>query len=146
MSLNKEYVAKMEAGVKQLVENSAYDKVTNHAVFDKDKVELPKGVTLESMETHVNFLNDLTAQTETAVSQIARTEFGNNDKLTTVDGTLDFGFFSINSQHHLQQQVGDEHLYGQSTTAIDYVHSDEQAQWVADQRQASLTEAAKLFG
>lgn len=146
MSLNKEYAEKMEAGVKELVENSTYDKVTNHVVFDKEKVSLPEGVTVESMQTHVNFFNDLSALTESAVSQIARTEFATNDKLTTVDGTLDYGFFSINSQHHLQQQVGEEYLYGQSTTAIDYVHTEEQTQWVADQRQASTAEAAKLFG
>jgi hypothetical protein len=146
MSLNKEYTDFMSGGVKNLVDNAKYDKGTNHVTFDASKLELPEGVTNESMKTHVGVINQLAAQAEVATSEIARNEYAENDKLTTVDGTLDFGGFHINSQHHLKQQVGDDFLHGISTTAIDYIHSDEQTMWLQEQRDSSAALAAKLFG
>lgn len=146
MSLNKEYGDLMSKGVDNLVKNSEFNKGTNHVTFDASKVEMPEGVTQESLKQHVDFINDLSAQTEVATSQIARDQFAHNDKLTTVDGTLSFDSFSINSQHHLRQQVGDEYLYGVSTTAVDYVHPQEQALWIEEQRQANVDLATKLFG
>jgi hypothetical protein len=146
MSLNNSYTDFMNAGVKSLVDNSNYDKATNHVTFDASKLELPEGVTAESMQSHVSVINQLSAQAETAVAEIARTQFADNNKLTTVDGTLDFGGFTVNSQHHLQQQVGDDFLWGISSTAIDYVHSEEQTSWLTEQRDASADLAAKLFG
>jgi hypothetical protein len=98
------------------------------------------------MKTHVNVINELSAQAEAATAQIAREQYANDNSLTTIDGTLNFGGFSINTQHHLQQQVGDEHLWGISTTAVDYLHSDEQAAWLSEARDASRDLATKLFG
>lgn len=145
MSLNEQYTKNMSEGVKALVEGASFDKVTNHVTFKPDSVKMPEGVTTESLKTHVDFINDASAMTEPAVSQIARREFKDNEKLTTVDGTLDFGGFNINSQHHLQQQVGDEYLYGVGTTAIDYIHSEDQTLWLSEQRDANVAEATKLF-
>lgn len=146
MSLNKEFTAAMNDKVKALVENSSYNTGTNHATFDASKVDMPEGITQESLKEHVGFINELTAQTEVATAQIARDQFAKNDKLTTVDGTLAFDSFTINSQHHLKQQIGDEALYGLSTTAVDYVHTQEQTLWLEDQRQANVSLASKLFG
>ena len=120
MSLNQEYTEAQNAAVKQLVENSTFEKATNHAVFDASKLELPEDITPESMQAHVTYINQLSGQVEVATSQIARDQFADNNKLTTIDGTLDFGGFTINSQHHLKQQVGDDFLHGISSTAIDY--------------------------
>lgn len=146
MSLNNEYSTQMDNVVNGLVENSAYDKATNHVVYDASKLELPKGVTEESMKTHIGFINELSGAAEVATAQIARDQYAENDKLTTVDGTLSFGGFNINSQHHLKQQVGEDHIYGGSTTAVDYIHSSEQAEWLDTQREANSQAAAKLFG
>lgn len=146
MSINKNYGEYMDAGLKAIVENSTFDKATNHVTFNADKLEMPKGVTKDSIETHVNYFNDLSVLTETATAQIARDQFASNDKLTTLDGTLNLGAFSINSQHHLKQQVGEESLFGLSTTAIDYVHTTEAADWLETQRKASGELAEKLFG
>lgn len=146
MSVNKTYGETMDLGVKGLIEHSNYDKVTNHATFDASKVEFPEGVTPESLGTHVTFINDLTAQAEEATAQIAREQFGRNDKLTTIDSTLAFDMFSINSQHHLRQQIGDDFIYGGATTIVDYVHTDEQATWLNTQRTANQELAEKLFG
>lgn len=145
MSINKEYGEWMEKGVKGLVDAHDYNKATNHITFDSEKVELPKGVTQDSILQHVNFFNDISAQVETATSQIARSQFENNKELTTVDGTLNLGGLNINSQHHLKQKVGEDYLWGQSTTAVDYTHTEEQAVWLDTQRTASQEQAAKLF-
>jgi len=146
MSLNKEYAAAQNEAVKQLVENSTYDKATNHATFDASKLELPEDITPESMQAHVTYINQLSGQVEVATSQIARDQFADNNKLTTIDGTLDFGGFTVNSQHHLQQQVGDDFIHGVSTTAIDYYHSEEQTDWLQEHRDSAASLAAKLFG
>lgn len=146
MSVNKTYGESMDLRVKELVDNSAYDKSTNHVTFDAAKLEKPEGITEESVKSHVNWFNDLAAQTEQATAQIARTQYGENDKLTTLDGTLNMGAFTINTQHHLKQQIGEEYAYGNSTTAVDYVHSAEQAAWLDTQRTADRDLATKLFG
>ncbi len=153
MSINKQYGEYMDKGLKAIVESSNFDKATNHVTFDADKLDMPKGVTKDSIKTHVTFFNDLStlteliaALTEQATAQVARDQYAENNKLTTIDGTLNLGAFSINSQHHLKQQVGEEYLYGQSTTAVDYVHSSEAADWLNTQRIASQELAQKLFG
>jgi hypothetical protein len=146
MSLNQEYTEAQNAAVKQLVENSTFEKATNHAVFDASKLELPEDITPESMQAHVTYINQLSGQVEVATSQIARDQFADNNKLTTIDGTLDFGGFTINSQHHLKQQVGDDFLHGISSTAIDYYHSEEQTDWLQEHRDNATSLAAKLFG
>jgi hypothetical protein len=146
MSLNKEYGEHMNNGVAGLVKHGTYDKATQHVTFNSAELPLPEGVTADSMKTHVNVINELSAQAEAATAQIAREQYANDNSLTTIDGTLNFGGFSINTQHHLQQQVGDEHLWGISTTAVDYIHSDEQAAWLTESRDSSRELAAKLFG
>lgn len=145
MSINEQYSKNMSEGVKALIEGASYDKVTNHVTFKDDSLKMPEGVTKESLNTHVNFINDASAMTEQATAEIARREQASNEKLTTLDGTLDFSGFTINSQHHLRQQVGDDWLHGVSTTAIDYVHSEDQTLWLSQQRDANVEEATKLF-
>lgn len=145
MSLNEQYSKNMSEGVKALVEKASFDKVTNHVTYDINSVKMPEGVTKETLKTHVDFINDVSAIAEVATSEIGRREFATNNKLTTLDGSLDFGSFQINTQHHLQQQVGEEFLYGVGTTAIDYVHSEDQTLWLSEQRDANVAEATKLF-
>lgn len=146
MSVNKDFGEFMEAGVKGLVEHSKFNKATNHVTYDASKLELPEGITVESLKDHVTVINNLSAQAEVATQRIAHEQYEQNDQLTTLDGTLDMGAFTINSQYHLKQQVGEEFLYGQATTAVDYMHAPEQAEWLSDQRAASQDLAAKLFG
>lgn len=145
MSVNKEYGEFMEAGVKGLVEHHEFNKSTNHATFDAKELQLPEGVTKESLEQHVEAINNLSAQVEAATQQIAHQQFEHNDQLTTIDGTLNLGSMTINSQYYLKQQVGEEALFGQATTAVDYMHTAEQAEWLQNQRTSSQELAAALF-
>lgn len=146
MSVNKSYDEVMKETVEGLVKNSDYDKATNHVTFNPEKLVFPEGVTPETVKTHVEWINDLTASTEQATAEMARDLFKENDKLTTLDATLSLGSFSINSQHHLSQQVGEEFIYGNSLTAVDYMHTTEQADWLDTQRTANQELATKLFG
>jgi len=146
MKLNKAFNDSMTKSVKSLVDNANFNTATKHVTYDASKVEMPEGVTLDSLKAHTTFINELSGQVETATAQIARDRRAEDDTLTTLDGTLDMGAFTINSQHHLQQKVGDEYIYGQGTTAVDYMHSEEQSLWVQTQRTASQEQAAKLFG
>lgn len=145
MSVNKEFGEAQQKRVSKLVENSTFDKSTNHAFFDAGKLDLPEDITEKSLSTHINFINELSGQIEVATSEIARTQFEHNKKLTTIDATLSLGSLTFNSQHHLVQQAGDEKFYGLSTTAMSFAHSEEQAEWLQEQRTASQEQAAKLF-
>lgn len=146
MSVNRTYGEEMDLRVKEMVGTSSYDKATNHVTFDPAKLEKPEGITDESIKTHVDWFNDVSAIAEQATAQVARTQFESNNKLTTLDGTLELGAFTVNTQHHLRQQVGEEQVYGQSTTAVDYVHNTEQAAWLATQRKSDTELATALFG
>lgn len=135
----------MESSVKSLVENVDYAKSTAHATFSPTSIEMPEGVSLETIESHIRFFNDVTGAVEVATAQVARNEFESNKELTTIDGTLTLGDLVINSQHHLQMKVGDTHVYGASTTAVDYIHSEEQSDWLIKAREVNHQEASKLF-
>lgn len=145
MSQNKSFAEKMSAGVTGLVANADFNKGTKHVSFNAEKVELPEGVTVDTINTHIDLFNTLSAQTEVATAEIGRTERANDDTLTTVDGSLQIGNLLINSQHHLSQKAGDDTLYGLSTTTVDYVHSAEATDWLSKQRESNQQLAEALF-
>lgn len=147
MSLNNEYAELMGNGVTSLVEHHNYNKATNHVTFDPAKLEMPKGVTPESLQTHVNYINNTSGQVREATAQIARTQYAENPKLTNVDGTLEIGGVVFNSQHHLKQSIGeDAYLFGHSTTQVSYQHSADHADWLSEHDQINIDLATKLFG
>lgn len=146
MSLNSEYAKLMGNGVATLVEHHNYNKASNHVTFDAAKVEFPENITTESLQQHVEFINNTSGQVREAVAQIARTQHADNSKLTTVDGTLELGGVVFNSQHHLRNQIGeDTYMYGHSTSQTTYHHSSEHANWMAEQDQVNVDLATKLF-
>lgn len=146
MSLNNEYAKLMGNGVATLVEHHNYNKASNHVTFDASKVEFPENITPESLQEHVSFINNTSGQVREAVAQIARTQHAENNKLTTVDGTLELAGVVFNSQHHLRNTIGEDvHMYGHSTTQTTYVHSDDHATWMAEQDQINVDLATKLF-
>ena len=145
MSQNKSFADKMAAGVTGLVENADWSKATRHATFAGDKVTLPDGVTVDTINAHIDLFNTLTSQAEVATAQIGREQRKEDDTLTTVDSTLTLGNFVVNSQHQLSQKAGEDTLYGLSTTTVDYVHTEEQTDWLSKQRESNQELAAALF-
>jgi hypothetical protein len=146
-ALNKEFGESMDLGIKNLMDNHKFHKATTHVEFDASKLSMPEGITLDSIATHSEYINNLALQAESATSQIARQLHGDNKELTTLDSTLKLGnALDINSTHHLRQQVGEEYIYGGHTTAVDFHHSQMQADWLSNNRAADQDLAAKLFG
>ena len=139
------YADEMDAGVVNLKDHATIDKITKHITYDASKVKLPDGWTLEMLNKAGNIVNDLSLCADAATAVIGREMRADDENLTTVDSTLDLGQIQINSQHHLRQQVGEEYLYGLSTTTTDFIHSEEAANWLETQRQSSISEAEKLF-
>lgn len=146
MSLNKAFQTQMKKTVANLVDNADVIKETNTVVFDASKIELPENVTQDSIQTHVDFFNDVSAAQEAATADIANSLFANNDKLTTVDSTLILGEgLTIQSQHHLKQKVGDDYIYGESTTMLNFLGNEDQAKWLDDIRETNKLTATALF-
>lgn len=147
-NLNKEFGESMDKGIANLVENHEFHKATNTVVFNADQLNLPDGVTKDSLATHMTFLNDTSLQVEAATSQLARKYHEENKDLTRLDSALNFGSgVSVNSIHNLRQQTGkEEYIYGHGTTAVDFHHNQQQADWLASNRASDQELAAKLFG
>lgn len=146
MSMNQNFEEFMEAGVNNLVDNADVNNASAHATFQLGAEQYPEGITPESLLQHVDFINNTGAQVDAATAQLARQAYEQNNDITNFDGTLDLGALTISSQHVLRQELGEQTIYGNSTTATDYVFSEQLNQW-QDQMNASNAEAAaKLFG
>ncbi|UVD32201.1 hypothetical protein [Vibrio phage phiKT1028] len=139
------YADIQKALVKSMTENGEYNKGTNVVVFDADKLEMPKGITSESIESHVNYLNQVSGAVEVATANMARDLHKDNEELNNLEGTLSIPGVTFNSEHTLRTEIGEETLYGGSTTITDFVHTEEAADWLAEQRASNETLARKLF-
>lgn len=142
---NKTYAETQKEAIGKLIENGTYDKATAHTHFDETKVTLPEGVTIETINAHISLFNDLNGQVEDAVAQQTRTAHAENDKILSTTGSLTMGNLAITSQHHLQQKIGEQVLYGGSVTAADYIYSQEANDWVATMQSNNASMAENLF-
>lgn len=147
MAKNKTYGEVQNAGVAALVKNGSYDKATAHVHYDATKLEHPEGITNESIALHVPYFNALGGQVTAATAEVARTAHAENKDILKVDGTLTLpGGMVIHSEHELRQKVGEnEYLFGQSTTMVDYQHSEEAAAWYDSIQASNAAIAESLF-
>lgn len=129
-----------------LVKNHKYEKATNVIMFDAEKLDMPEGVTTDSIQTHVNYLNQVSGAMEVATAEITRGLYEDNDKINNVEGTMTLPGVVFNTEHTLRTEVGEEHLYGASTTITDFVHTEDASDWLAAQRESNESLARKLFG
>lgn len=143
MSLNTDFNEIMESSVATYVANASVNQQTGHATFAAP--EFPEGISQDSLNLHVGFINNTTAQVEAATAQIARTVYAADNNITNVSGTLDLGCLQIQAQHVLKQEMGDTTLYGQSVTAVDYIYGDELSAYRDQFALSASEEAAKLF-
>lgn len=145
MAKVKTYGELQDSRVESFVENHKYESVTEQAVFDASKLEHPEGITNDSLLKHLSYVTDLTGVTETAGAQILRDLHAQDDKALHINASLSLPGFTINTQHDLKREVGDDAYYGISTTMVDYSYTDEATEWLAEQRSNNETLAAKLF-
>lgn len=145
MSLNTDFDEIMEAGVNAFVQGADVNEASAHATFQMTDEQLPEGITAGSLQTHVNFINNTSAQLEMATAQLGRQAYENNNDITNFDGSLEFGGVTFQSQHIIKQDLGENTLYGQSTTTTDYQYSDDLNNWQDQMRNANMEAAAKFF-
>lgn len=131
--------------IANLKDNHTYNKATNVVVYDVEKLEMPEGISQESVQNHVNYFNQMSGAVEVATAELARDFYKENDKLNILEGTVGFGGVMFNTEHTLMSEVGDDKLYGASTTMTDFTHSQEASDWLAEQRETNESLARKLF-
>ncbi|UPT53977.1 hypothetical protein [Vibrio phage phiKT1019] len=134
-----------KALIENLKKNHKYDKGTNVVMFDADKLEMPEGVTGESIQTHVNYFNQLSGAVEVTNAEITRDLYAEDNKHINTEATLVLPGVTFNTQHNLSMEVGDDTLYGGSTTMTDFQHTEEASDWLAAQRESNESLARKLF-
>lgn len=144
--LNANFEELMNANIDGLITGADINEVTGHAALTFPESLYPEGITQDSLGLHVDFLNVIGSATEAATAKMARDAYEKNNDNIQFDSTLDFGFLQIQSQHFLKQDLGDNTLYGQSTTTMDYQHGEELSGWRDQMITANAEEAAKLFG
>ena len=131
---------------KALVEHGTYEGVTRLVTFDPEHVVYPEDVTPEMVGKVADMLNGLSGAVEVATGNVARDAYEKNNEVRTITGSLKLGNVTINSEHTLEKEVGEEKFHGLATTIVDYAHSDESSKWLEEQRAAAQAAAQKLFG
>lgn len=135
----------MAAGVKSLVEHADTHDATHTIVFKADKVEMPEGITPESLHAHVGFINTTSAQVPAAVGQIGMDRY-EDTKHEKWDGVLDFGqglIFTGGVQ--LREEVDGEISYGVTQSMVDHAYTQELTDWMMSNQEDLAAKAAKLF-
>lgn len=141
--VNKGFGKVMDAQVEQLVKGAEIHKETHHIKYGP--VDMPEGVTTESLQTHVNFINQTGLAVEAATFQIAQQQFPET-KQEAWDGRLElFEGLTVNSDVRLREVVGEETLYGTTQTFIDHPHSQEMVDWYSTFRDRNVELATNLF-
>ena len=143
MAKNKPFGKVIEAQVADLVKGAEIHKETHHIKFSE--TALPEGVTTESLQTHVDFINRTGLAVEAATFQIAQEQFPET-KQEAWDGRLEmFPGLTFNSDVRLREVVGEETLYGTTQTFIDHPHSQEMVDWYSSFRDRNVELATNLF-
>lgn len=141
--VNKGFGKVMDAQVKELVENAEVHKDTHHISFKQPT--LPKGITVDSLETHVNYINQTGLAVEAATTQISHDLFAET-KHEHWDGRLElFSGLTFNADSHLREVVGEETLFGGSQLFVDHPHSQEMVDWYSNFSTVNAERAKKLF-
>lgn len=138
----------IDALVKSLVSANKTDTATQHITYevtDEELGSLSDGVTIESLNKHVVVINKLAVGVTQATSEITHSANKDNDKVLSMDGTLDLGGIVINSDYYLKQDVEDDVVYGASYTTVDYQYEAALSAYHDACLTSNLEKAEKLF-
>lgn len=141
----KSYADLQAALVDRLVEGHVYTAATNTVAFDAEKLEHPEGITTESINNHVDYFNRLSGAVEQATVEITHQLHEKEDANMNVESNLMLGNMAFYGSHTLKQDIGDETIYGASTTITQMVQTEEAADWLVQQRDKNIAMAEKLF-
>lgn len=121
--VNKDLEKEIKEEVARIVkEGSTVYPETAVAVIDPNSVKLPKGVSIDSINNHIDLFTKLGLITEMVNNEIALTEGEKDDNITSYQTNLELGKLKISSKHYLKQEFDNEAVYGESITIIDYQH------------------------
>lgn len=142
-AINKGFGKAQDARVKELVEGAEIHKDTHHIAFKP--IAFPKGITEDTLRSHVDFINGEGLAVEAATFQIAQEQFPET-KQEHWDGRLQlFDGLTFNSDTRLREVVGEDTFYGTTQTFIDHPHSQEMVDWYTTFRDTNAERAKKLF-
>lgn len=133
----------MKKRVNGLVESAEVHKETGAVIFKTP--EFPKGITNDSLNQHVDFINQMSVASDLALGQISNTQYPDSkqtkwtSELQLVDG------LKISSGYQVQEVVGEETLYGIGETFVDYTYSEELSNFHTEFAQINADRAAELF-
>lgn len=143
MSVNKGFGKSIEKVVNQLVANAEIHNETHHIAFKTP--DLPKGITEQSLENHVNFLNNTQLAVEVATNQIAAEQYPET-KHEAWDSRLDlYGIATVASDVRLREEVEGQASFGISTSSLCHPFSDEATNWYGDWVATNAARAEALF-
>lgn len=144
-TLNEQIIAQS----KLLLENADIHNETHTVKFAIPEGDgfFPKGITPESLDQHLSFVNNTSAAVSTALGIIATDqERFNETKSEKWDGSLDVGnSLTMTSLVQLRDVVADEPVYGVSSTLVDHHYSEELRDYMTSWQSDLSDKAAKLF-
>lgn len=117
MTKTTDFTKALEKHNKSLYDNHTYHAETRHIHFDEKAVEFPKGITVDSLNKHNEFVHNLTIAVEDTTAKIARDEYEKDNKIQFVDGSLQIGNLNIQSHHTIWDDVEGNKEHGNSYTA-----------------------------
>lgn len=142
-SFQEERIAK----AKLLLNDAEIHNATHTVQFAVPEGYFPEGITAQSLDHHMAFVNNATADVATAMIDIAADqERFNETKSEKWDGLLKLGDnLSISSLVQLRDVVGDEPTYGHIETLVDHTYGEDLTGYMTDIQSDLASKAAKLF-
>ena len=135
----------MSALISSLTGAATVHKETGAISFEQPKDFFPKGITSDSLNLHVNFINQASVAMEGAVSELAIQHYP-DAKLDKWDGSLDLGCLTLSAGIQLQEQLeGQDTIYGTTQSFVDYQFQEELNNWYGEFAATNKVRAAALF-
>lgn len=135
----------MTSLINSLTGAATVHKETGAISFEAPKDFFPKGITQDSLDLHVGFINNAGVAMEAAVSELAISNYPDS-KLLKWDGELNLGSLTLSAGIQLQEELeGQDPMYGITQSFTDYRFSDELQNWYGEFADANKSRAAALF-
>ncbi|QDJ97408.1 hypothetical protein D9_0078 [Aeromonas phage D9] len=135
----------MSAGKDSLVKGADIHNATHTIKFKAEDLTMPKGVTAESLDLHMNFINQSSEQVSAAVMDIAQDRYEDTKHLAW-DGVLEVTpGLTLTGFANLREEVDGEAVFGSMSSLVDYNYGTELTDWITSNQELMAEKAKKLF-
>lgn len=136
----------MTASIESLVSGATVHKETGTTTLVADKDFFPEGITPESLDNHVNFINRSSVAVEAAVNQLAADNYADS-KREKWDGELKLtDSITLSAAVQLRETLdGQDPQFGVTECFVDYAYEQELNDWYGEFSAMNKERAAKLF-